>query len=133
MQPVTETGWRGGYKYQAFNVLTTGTEFAHSRRRTTTDTSSMKGFNISAIWNPVLQETLVNGVLQGRKQVDPRGASATSRSKMSETVLKIVGCLYGSTPHLEVADQQMLIDRISVKDEVLDSALKGWIRNARLS
>ena len=40
--------------------------------------------NLCAVVTPQKQEILINGVLQGRKQEDPRGASCVSRRKMWE-------------------------------------------------
>ena len=87
-----------------------------------------KGCNISGVWTLGLQETLINGVLQGRKQTDPKGASALSKAKIWELFLEL--------HKLVISDDSILIDmgpsliRGYVKEVVKEEALQGWDQGA---
>ena len=136
MKPIMGKEWPGSYRYQPFAIGITDLEFGFSRRFVAGTNGALKGSNLSAVWNPGLQEILINGVLQGRKQTDPRGASAISRIMMLQTTVEI---------HRQIESQQigpilfrigpcsqLLLDREEVKECVRREALRGWIRNARL-
>ena len=93
-----------------------------------------KGSNISAVWTPYQQETLVNGVLQGRKQTDQKGASALSRMHIWSLLLDTI-CLIDIpalrhvlelSSYLDMKTLQDLDYRRRVKQDVKDEALKGW-------
>ena len=51
------------------------------------------GNNISALSIPTRTEVLINGVLQGRKQHDPKGASSVSRRRMLDDVRAVQNTL----------------------------------------
>lgn len=135
MRPVAGRAWPGGYRYQPFTVQVSDLEFAFSRRSTATSHGPPKGSNVSAVWNINLQETLVNGVLQGRQQTDPKGASGVSSITMSQLASYIAEQLADGHRELELVkagkSPKMLLDRENVKDEVRSTALKGWIRNEK--
>ena len=124
-------GTRAGHKFRPFEVRTTGREFAYSAQG-----AEAGGSNLSALWTPKRQEILVNGVLQGRKQFDIRGASNTSRRGLWKLALQatlgvpaVLGVLnkatYGQTK--ETAND----DRREAKEKALEVALMGWKRNER--
>ena len=85
-----------------------------------------------------MQETLINGVLQGRKQVDPRGASAVCRGKIWKAVVEVIVLLgvpalrrvLSHSNYTSLKEDNMLKDRSHVKQVVRDQSLTGWIRNA---
>ena len=135
MEPMMSKEWQGSYRYQPFVVRTTDLEFEFSRRCVAGSNSALKGSNISAVWNLGLQEILINGVLQGRKQTDPRGASAISRVKMWHTAAGIHKQIESQQPEpifsRVEACSPSLLDREKVKEDVRSKALSGWIRNAR--
>jgi tRNA-specific adenosine deaminase 1 len=93
--------------------------------------------NVSAVYTPHFQETLIGGVLQGRKQFDPRGASTICRKSMWNAVKEVSATL--GTPSISEAtgvgcykdfkDCQGLSYRRRVKDNLCNIALKGWVRN----
>ena len=118
-----------------FVVRTADAEFVHSRRHLSATNQTMKGSNISAVWNNVLQETLVNGVVQGRKQTDPLGASALSRARMFQMAADVREQFKDIPSRLglsRIGDRrQSLADRETVKEEVRSKALKGWVRNEK--
>ena len=135
MRPVAGRTWPGGYRYEPFTVQVSDLEFAFSRRSISVCHGPPKGSNISAVWNTNLQETLVNGVLQGRKQTDLRGASGASSIAMYQLASKVAEQLVDGHGELEL-DQagetpRALLDRENVKYEVRRTALKGWVRNER--
>lgn len=93
--------------------------------------------NLSAAWTPVWQDTLIGGVLQGRKQVDPRGASRICRRSVWSLAVHIAGiagapavleALRQST-YKEVKDTDQLRDRRKVKEDVQKQGLVGWVHN----
>ena len=137
MQPMMSKKWPGAYEYQPFVTGTTDLEFEFSRRVVAIYNGTLKGSNISAVWNPGLQEILINGVLQGRKQTDSRGASAISRMMMLQTSAEIHKQIeIQQTAPILIrigAYPQSLFDREKVKEDVRSQALRGWIRNARQS
>ena len=130
MKPLTQITWNEGYAYNPFSVKPTALNFAYSRNHNSR-TASSKSCNISAIWTPGLQETLINGVLQGRKQTDPKGASALSQIKMWELFQEINRLVSGSSvpidlPYEKLKELDQLASRRQVKEETKRVALKGW-------
>lgn len=123
--------------FRPFEVKTTNREFICSRRSMTPPFNPGKGSNISAAYNPRLQETLINGVLRGWKQLDPRGKSALCNVQMwkvffdvatASTLPSLQGILcLQKYSHLK--DSEMLEHRSEVKRAVRTGALQGWIRN----
>ena len=133
MQPLAREVWSSGYAFHPFKVRTTEFEFPFSRRSTA---STSKGSNITALWTPHTQETLVNGVLQGRKQTDLRGASAISRTKIFGKFHE-VSSLPGTLDRKEVLKIYsyedikkcpVLADRREVKKKAKEEVLNGWDR-----
>jgi len=137
MQVVVDKRWAGGYQYHPFDIRTTDTEFRFSRRGAVAASQSLKGSNISALWTPRSHETLINGVLQGRRQLDPRGASSVSRLKTWRAVLDIAALLaipvltraLSSLSYAILKDIELLENRRRVKAETREVALAGWVRN----
>ena len=134
MSPVTGATWPGGYGFRPFRVETTDIDFHYSRRAARTNLDLCKGSNISAVWTPRHQETLINGVLQGRKQTDLKGASALSKMQMWTLLLESI-CLIGlsvlekllkTSSYLDMKLSQDLEHRRLVKEQVKCEALKGW-------
>ena len=93
---------------------------------------------LSVTYTPRFQETLINGVLQGRPQFDPRGASLVSRRKMWSAVAEVI--VKVGVPHLgkmvseagtytRFKQIDRLRGRADVKAETTTVALRGWIPN----
>ena len=128
MTPLVDKTWSGGYSYHQLKVCTTEVDFEFSRSQV--PHFRLRGSNISAVWTPSVQETLINGVLQGRKQTDPRGASTVSRRRMLELTQFVWDKLLRDTSlsysrnMTEAFDQRKL-----VKNDVTNIALKEWISN----
>ena len=134
MLPMVSSTWSEDYGYRPFRMETTEIDFQYSRRAAIAKTVICKGSNVSAVWIPFHQETLINGVLQGRKQTDQRGASALSRMQTWNLVMKIVGLLdvpalaniFEKPSYLDMKSSQVLEQRRHVKEDVKSEALKGW-------
>lgn len=79
----------------------------------------------------------MNGVLQGRKQFSPQGASVLCKQSMWMTVAEVIALLGVPTLHkamsytsyMLVKQDGFLEDRRKVKEEVRREALQGWVRN----
>ncbi|KAF1934788.1 tRNA-specific adenosine deaminase [Clathrospora elynae] len=127
--------WKGGYQFRPFEVEPTNREFAWSRRAVSSFEKSVSS-NLSAVWTPNWQETLIGGVLQGRKQLDPRGASKICRRAMWMEAVKVTGLLSGvvvrealrKRTYGDMKETEALEKRKSIKQDVR-KALKGWARN----
>lgn len=134
MAPVAGATWPAGYRFRPFRVETTDIDFHYSRRAAGTNLDACKGSNISAVWTPHHQETLINGVLQGRKQTDLKGASALSRMQIWHLLLETISLIDALVlenvlkipSYSEMKSSQYLEHRRYVKEEVKCEALKGW-------
>ena len=127
--------WSQGYAFRPFQMKTTHLEFSFSRRSTLADPNSQsKGSNISAVWTPRLQETLINGVLQGRKQTDPKGASQLSRNKMwtlcQDTDRTLGRSLLVDPSSMAHKRTGPLATRQQVKEDAKKEALRVWGKGA---
>ena len=139
MSPVACATWPASYGFRPFRVETTDIDFHYSRRAAGTNLDACKGSNISAVWTPRHQETLINGVLQGRKQTDLNGASALSRMQIWHLLLETSSLIDSSVLenvlkmplYSEMKESQSLEHRRCVKEDVKCEALKGW--NNRIS
>ena len=136
MKSVVDRTWVGGYSFRPFSVRTTKHEFEYARPRPDT-LDSAKGSNISAVWTDRRKETLIGGVLQGRKQTDPAGRSMLSRRYMWEDMSVVIQELQGRLAHdvawvktyQELKASCLLADRQEVKAAVQRMALQGWHPN----
>lgn len=142
---------RSGYAFRPFEVRTTSLEFSFSRRGgSTTANPSLEDRGdikyvasaLSTAWSANgLAENIIGGVLQGRKQTDPRGGSQVSRAKMWELARAVVEMAQAGTDAAGVAipssgttyrqwkEGPALHSRRRVKERVIRDALKGWVKN----
>lgn len=137
MKPLSEVTWAQGYSFRPFKIETTEFDFEFSRNAINSP-ESIKGSNISAVWTSDRQETIISGVLAGRKQHDPGGRSSLSRREMWQDVLRVVDLLSSpqlrhikdlrSYAHLKQSDQ--LKERERVKSDARREALKDWFPNS---
>jgi tRNA-specific adenosine deaminase 1 len=150
----------GGYRFRPLHARATRREFTYSRRglrsldtkgtaeTQATDHAMFIPSNISVVYTPSVQETLINGVLQGRKQSDERGASAVCRKMMWKAVDEVIGLLGMQINNAEVPGHQFvhedvlaiktykdmkecqtLRERRRAKDLVQEQGLVGWVKN----
>lgn len=138
MKPAAGCQWPGGYAYRPLDVRTTDLEFAHSRRSKPTPSTELRTSNISAVFNPHVQEALILGRLQGRQKLDPKGASAICSKRMWKTVLQVfvamgmprlLQTVSEPTTAKKLKESELFAGRQRVKDDVRAEALKGWVRN----
>lgn len=93
--------------------------------------------NITAVYTPHFQETLIGGVLQGRKQYDPKGASNICRKRMWDAVKDVHAIMEVSMTskasdaacYKDFKNLSGLESRRKVKEDVRNVALKGWVKN----
>ncbi|KAL6880971.1 tRNA-specific adenosine deaminase [Trichoderma novae-zelandiae] len=159
MEPVAGKQWAGGYAFRPFQVEATSVEFAFSKRAVQARSQAISASNLAATWSASgFEETILGGVLQGRRQFDVRGASKTSRRNMwikarqlSEG-LSAPASISGShndteavsdpsrhralqehiasaSSYQDIKDGPLLAERRHVKAQVRQLALKGWIQN----
>ena len=129
-------GWKGGYRWQPFDVRHTSKEFTWSRRSVVVNEKAVAS-NLSAVWTPSWQETLIGGVLQGRKQMDPRGASRICRRSAWSLAVQVAGVAGAplvlealtKATYGEVKENDWLEARRNVERSVQEQGLKGWVRN----
>lgn len=127
--------WGQSYRFHPFTVKSTAREFVFSRRpsRQVVVTPS----NLATVVYGNKQETLINGVLQGRKQTDPKGASSLARRQMMSMTRNIEACLdvqgvchvISEARYADVKQCPSLSDRQIVKASAKRGALRGWKAN----
>ncbi|KXT02799.1 hypothetical protein AC578_5377 [Pseudocercospora eumusae] len=130
-QEVQERWRQHGYQFRPFDIQTTSRTFAFAKP--ITPDPNVLPSNLSTLRTPRRQETIINGVLQGRKQFDPKGASCVSRRLLWKTALD-VALLVGVTvlvkrTYAEMKGSHELKARESIKKDVKELALKPWARN----
>lgn len=127
--------WKSdGFAFKPFEVRSTKREFEYSKPWFVPSSPS----NLSVIWTGKRQEILINGVLQGRKQFDTRGASCVSRTKMWESAIEVLK----NAGHTDALASSMMVGtyaglkgskmfqaRERVKADVKELTLRGWKRN----
>lgn len=139
MAKVKGRDWGGGYSFKPFRVRTTDVEFPFSRREAERKTRGMAvASNISAVWvQNKGTETLIGGVLQGRKQFSGiKGASMLSRVRIWK-VLNEVASIAGlqavqrattARTYQSLKEGRNMFSRNEAKEEVR-KVLGGWVRN----
>ncbi|KAI6886061.1 hypothetical protein KC360_g2006 [Hortaea werneckii] len=129
-----QTWQSAGYSLNFFEVAPTSRRFEYEKA------DGASASNISAFSTPHRQETLINGVLQGRKQSDPKGASTVSRRRIWDDVAALAAAVGGtegfvrhgfldSGSYASMKAGAVLEARSGVKKMVREEALKGWQRN----
>ncbi|KAI1635502.1 adenosine deaminase/editase [Biscogniauxia mediterranea] len=123
--------WPGGYAFRPFAVTTTGREFRFSRRsvavRASNNNSGGGGGNITssnlavawtspgsatAIATSGQLESTLSGVLQGRRQADPRGASFASRRRLWGLAAEVADLLLRSSSSSSSSSSSMCVTHI---------------------
>ncbi|KAH0497133.1 hypothetical protein TgHK011_004463 [Trichoderma gracile] len=159
MKPVAGKQWPGGYAFRPFKVEATSVEFAFSKRAVQARSEAISASNLAATWSASgFEESILGGVLQGRKQFDVRGACKSSRRQMCikakqlseglSAAVRIAGSdskaenvpdtgrhrplqeyLSSASSYQDIKDGLLLADRRHVKAQARELALKGWIQN----
>lgn len=144
MKPVAGKQWAEGYAFRPFNVDVTTVEFEFSKRAVQARSKVISASNLAVTWSASgIEETILGGVLQGRKQFDIRGASKTSRRQMWLKSKELSDQLSASnagrhgglrehfssaSSYQDIKDGPLLAERRQVKAQVRQLALKGWIQ-----
>ncbi|KAK7408856.1 hypothetical protein QQX98_008979 [Neonectria punicea] len=140
MQPIAGRRWSGGYSFQEFVTETTDLEFEFSKRTVQARSDKVSASNLAAAWSRSgVEETILGGVIQGRKPFNSKGASRMSRRGMWEMARDVASGLgsqaSGTSEYLrsgtyrDIKDSQLLVQRRQIKEDVRQTALTGWIKN----
>ncbi|KAI9796949.1 MAG: hypothetical protein M1833_005895 [Piccolia ochrophora] len=140
LRPLSGKRWPGSYSFRPFVMGTTKREFDFSGRGVNRLNEKRIPSNLSALWTPHLEETCINGGLQGRKQFHVKGASTICNRGMWTAVAKCIsmvdhaalatlaGSMSTATYHA-LKCHEVLEHRRNVKSEVREKALQGWLQN----
>lgn len=130
--------WSGGYAFRPFVVETTRHVFYLSREAVRARAGrGISPSNIAAGWTAAgVEESIVGGVLRGRKPFHRRGASSMSRRHMwraASELAHLLGDGYGQLrdqlnrqTYGEVKTGPLLAGRGAVKAAARQTALAGW-------
>lgn len=138
MRKLSGMRWGGGYAFQPFTVSTTSLEFRYSRRAPLSPAEKLVPSNSAASWTANgKEETLIGGVLQGRKQFDVKGASRMCKRRMWRLAMEVAGFVGASVVermlsgrlYKDVKEAEILGIRRKVKEDTRRLALEGWVRN----
>lgn len=136
MTRVGEGTWSGGYDFRPFKVSTTGLEFGFSRRGEQRAGFRFVASNLAIAWTASgLEESVIGGVLQGRKHADAKGGSAVCRKNiwtLARDIARLTALdetVLGHGSYQELKQTQFLASRRQVKQDIRADALKGWVRN----
>ncbi|KAK7426789.1 hypothetical protein QQZ08_006690 [Neonectria magnoliae] len=140
MRPITGRRWPGGYAFKEFVTETTDLEFEFSKRNVQARSDKIAASNLAAAWSRSgVEETILGGVIQGRKPFNSKGASRMSRRGMWEMARDVASGLgsqaSGTSKYLrsgtyrDIKDGLLLAQRRQIKEDVRQTALTGWIKN----
>ncbi|CAH0039293.1 unnamed protein product [Clonostachys solani] len=140
MKALDGAHWPGGYSFKPFNIETTDLEFAFSKKTVSEKSSKVSASNLAAAWSlSGVEETIIGGVIQGRKPFDARGASQMSRREMWLKARSLASNLEAGHAFInetlqfpayrEVKESTLLAVRRKVKQDVQIKALTGWQKN----
>ncbi|KAI6780063.1 uncharacterized protein J7T54_007539 [Emericellopsis cladophorae] len=117
----------------------TSVEFAYSKRSVTHTAEKISPSPLATAWSASgIAENIVNGVIQGRKVGDPKGASRMCRQQMwllAQSLAdqchgpSLAAALRGAT-YAHVKADALLQSRGQVIADTQFFALKGWIKNS---
>ncbi|RDA93840.1 hypothetical protein CP533_6396 [Ophiocordyceps camponoti-saundersi (nom. inval.)] len=136
--------WTDGYVFRSFVVETTSERFCFSREVRTAASPSIVPCNLAVAWSAgSVEEPIVNGILHGRKPLDPGSASRLSRRRMWEAAAAVADALrlrdaepapqiykhLNEPKYHHVKNGSLLTARKAMKAEVRQKALAGWVAN----
>lgn len=131
--------WGGGYRFRPFSVRTTDVEFGFAKvAAAEAMLKPVVGSNVSAVWvRGRGAETLIGGVLQGRKQFSGvRAASMVCKARMWKAVsgvaalagVRAVQMVVDAAVYGDLKEGAGMASRNRAKAETR-VALGGWARN----
>lgn len=133
--------WEHGFSFRPFRVDTTILEFEYSKAAVESRSAQISASNLAAAWSRSgFEETILAGVVQGRKAFDIRGASRMSRRQMwiaakelaaqiAKDSQKTGGSQLDMRCYRDIKALPALKARQSVKSDVRSETLTGWVRN----
>ncbi|GAO14546.1 hypothetical protein UVI_02032570 [Ustilaginoidea virens] len=123
---LADASWPGGYKFRAFAVETTREVFDLSRRSVGARADKVAPSNLAAAWTcSGVEETILGGVVRGRRPFEEKGASSMSRRQ----VWMLARALSDALPCSRDVRRALAGQTQRVKRQVRESALTGWVRN----
>lgn len=135
MEPLYGMSWGDSYRFAPFKVATTKLDFHFSRTSVESRSDRISASNLAAAWTlSGLEETILNGVVQGRKAFDVKGASWLSRRGMWTKARALDAQLQApvrlqADAYRGIKALSTLGRRAAVKSDVRSRALSGWIQN----
>ncbi|KAI8682976.1 A to I editase domain-containing protein [Fusarium sp. Ph1] len=139
MSPLAGRQWQGEYAFREFEAITTELEFEFSKREVSARAMKISASNLAAAWSDSgVEETIIGGVIQGRKPFNTKGASHMSRRRMWETARELSRSLenagyasihLGNGTYHDLKEGPLLAHRRQAKQEARQIALTGWTRN----
>ncbi|KPM45087.1 hypothetical protein AK830_g1443 [Neonectria ditissima] len=140
MRSMVGRGWPGDYSFKEFVTETTGLEFEFSKRTVKARSDKISPSNLATAWSRSgVEETILGGVIQGRKAFNLKGASRMSRRGMWEMARDVASSLdqrdLGTSEYLQsetyrdIKHGPLLAQRKQVKEDTRQMALTGWIEN----
>ncbi|CEJ90615.1 hypothetical protein VHEMI06384 [[Torrubiella] hemipterigena] len=131
--------WDTSHTFQPFTIATTTREFQYSKRSVSSRAAKISASNLAAVWTRAgLEESTINGIIQGRKLGTSKSASETSRRLMWAAAERAMRTLAPEDElHQELFSRDyesfksnpVLDVRRRVKGDVWRLALTGWLRN----
>lgn len=142
MAPVKGAQWPQGYSFKPFKVETTDEEFFFSKTSVSKRSAKMSASNLATLWSGSgLEETILGGVIRGRRPFDMKGASSVSRLQMWATAEALTRHLAHNdddecdmlryTAYKQLKAGPVLAARRQVKEDTRTSALVGWVSDDR--
>jgi tRNA-specific adenosine deaminase 1 len=137
LHPEVTENWSPEYSFRPFSIKTTVLEFSYGRRSNPSG-PQLKPSNISTVWTPQIEETLIGGVLQGRKRSDPKAGSSICRKNMwkaAHDVAQALGDIWianimQADTYGEMKQRIAPASRWKVKQDIITHALCGWVPNS---
>lgn len=131
--------WDTSHKFQPFTIATTTREFQYSKRSVSSRAAKISASNLAAVWTRAgLEESTINGIIQGRKPGTSKSASETSRIRMWAAAERAMRTLVledelhkelFSRDYESFKSNPVLDVRRRVKADVWRLSLTGWLRN----
>lgn len=136
MRPMTDMTWADGYKFKPFKVETTSLDFEYAKSAVERCSQKVSASNVAAVWTlSGVEETILGGVIQGRKAFDVKARSKTSRRGMWSKANELgdslgLNVLSGVQSYADIKALPVLANRAIVKKDLRDGALLGWMQNS---
>ena len=126
----------GSFVYHPFRIQVSHREFEWSRR-IHEEVQKYVASNTSTVYTIYNRELLVNGVLQGRKQKDARGASSICRKSLWQSVIEVpyrsrfsdAAVMWSKVTYGDLKTDEVMAARTKVKLDVQTNVLYDWIKN----